>query len=174
MRVGLFKSAMAAGGLCKKEDWATVRQIFYGCRLQRLVFRTACPRSCRQLKSGWRKTMLVHITTDNHVQGRERLVREVEASVEESLGRFAPQITRVEVHLSDENGKKPGDNDKRCKLEARLAGLAALGVTGAGSNLDQAVGSALEKLHHLLDHKLGRLSEKKIRPSTGGEDEGEE
>ena len=115
--------------------------------------------------------MMVHITTDNHIQGRERLVREVEASVEESLARFAPQITRVEVHLSDENGKKPGENDKRCKLEARLAGLAALGVTGAGSNLDQAVESALEKLHNLLDHKLGRLSDKKGRPSHAGDGE---
>ena len=94
--------------------------------------------------------MLVHITTDNHIQGRERLVSEVEASVEESLARFAPQITRVEVHLSDENGKKNGGDDKRCKLEARLAGLAAVGVTGSGSNLDQAVESALEKLHNLL------------------------
>jgi len=114
--------------------------------------------------------MLVHITTDNHIQGRERLVKEVEASVEDSLGRYVPQLTRVEVHLSDENGKKPGDADKRCKLEARLSGLAPLGVTGAGSNLDQAVADALEKLHHLLDHKLGRLTDKKGRASYGGEE----
>ena len=40
---------------------------------------------------------------------------------------------RVEVHLSDENGKKQGEADKRCKLEARLSGLAPVGVTGAGA-----------------------------------------
>jgi hypothetical protein len=117
--------------------------------------------------------MLVHITTDNHIQGRERLVREVEASVEESLARFAPQLTRVEVHLSDENGKKTGEADKTCKLEARLAGLAAVGVTGSGGNVDQAVATALEKLHHLLDHKLGRLADRKGRPSYGGDGEPE-
>jgi len=105
--------------------------------------------------------MLVHITTDNHIQGRERLVKEVEASVEDSLGRYAPQLMRVEVHLTDENGKKPVGDDKRCKLEARLSGLAPVGVTGAGDNLDQAVAAALEKLNHLLEHKLGRLSDKK-------------
>ena len=115
--------------------------------------------------------MLVHINTDNHIQGRERLVQEVEASVEESLGRFAPQLTRVEVHLSDENGQKETADDKRCKLEARLAGLQPVGVTGVGSNLDQAVASALEKLHSLLDRKLGRLAEKKGRPSFAGDGE---
>ena len=82
-------------------------------------------------------------------------------SVEDSLGRYAPQITRIEVHLTDENGKKPGGDDKRCKLEARLSGLAPVGVTGAGDNLNQAVAAALEKLNHLLEHKLGRLSDKK-------------
>jgi hypothetical protein len=112
--------------------------------------------------------MLIHITTDNHIQGRERLVKEVEASVEDSLGRFAPQLMRVEVHISDENGKKQGDADKRCKLEARLSGLAPVGVTGDGLNVAQAVAAALGKLNNLLDHKLGRLSEKKGRPGFGG------
>jgi hypothetical protein len=116
--------------------------------------------------------MLVQITTDNHIQGRERLVAEVTASVEDSLSRFAAQITRVQVHLSDENGKKTGDNDKACKLEARLAGLAPVGVSASGGSVEQAVSAALEKLHSLLDHKLGRLADKKGRPSYG-DSEGE-
>ncbi len=116
--------------------------------------------------------MLVQITTDNHIQGRERLVQEVTASIEDSLSRFAPQITRVAMHLSDENGKKTGDNDKTCKLEARLAGLAPVGVSAAGGNIDQAVSAALEKLHSLLDHKLGRLADKKGRPGYGGDEAG--
>lgn len=115
--------------------------------------------------------MLVHVTTDNHIQGRESLVNEVESAVESALDRFAQQLTRVEVHLSDENGKKPGDDDKKCKLEARLAGLPPVGVTGEGSNLDQAISSALEKLQNLLEHKLGRLADKKGRPSFSGDGE---
>jgi hypothetical protein len=114
--------------------------------------------------------MLVHITTDNHIHGRERLVKEVEASVEAALSRYAPQLTRVEVHLTDENGKKQGEDDKRCKLEARLSGLAPLAVTGAGGNLEQAVAEALDKLNNMLEHKLGRLADKKGRPSYGGEE----
>ena len=116
-------------------------------------------------------TMMIHVTTDNHIQGREPLVREVEASIQGSLARFAPQITRVEVHLSDENGKKVGDDDKKCTLEARVAGLQSVAVSGNGANLDQAVSSALDKLAHLLDHKLGRLGDRKGRTPYGGEQE---
>jgi ribosome-associated translation inhibitor RaiA len=115
--------------------------------------------------------MMVHIVTDNHIQGRERLVREVETAVEEALRRFARQITRVEVHLSDENGRKNGGSHKQCTLEARLAGLQPVAATDNGTTLQQAVGGALDKLAALLDHKLGRLSDKKGRTSYAGDAE---
>ena len=118
-------------------------------------------------------TMLIHVTTDNHIQGREPLVREVEASLQGSLARFAPQITRVEVHLSDENGKKAGDDDKKCTLEARLSGLQSVAVSGNGANLDQALSSAVDKLAHMLDHKLGKLGDRKGRTSYAGDADGQ-
>src|SRR5262245_6450292 len=113
--------------------------------------------------------MMVRVTTDNHIRGREKLVHEIESSVQARLGRFTPQITRVEVHLVDENGHKRSDNDKTCTLEARLAGLQPVAATGNGNHLDQAVDDALEKLVALLDHKLGRLHEKKTRSAMGEE-----
>jgi ribosome-associated translation inhibitor RaiA len=115
--------------------------------------------------------MLVHLTTDNHIQGREQLVLEVESAVEAALDRFAPQIMRLEVHLSDENGHKSGEDDKQCTLEARLAGLPPVAVTATGANLEQALDGALDKLVSLLEHKLGRLNERKGRTSFGGEAE---
>jgi len=59
--------------------------------------------------------MLVHVITDNHlhIRSREELASEVESSVQAALRRFAPQITRVEVHLSDENAQKGGGKDKQ-------------------------------------------------------------
>jgi len=113
--------------------------------------------------------MLIHITTDNHIHGGEHLTRDVEATVTEALRRFMPQLQRVEVHLADENSHKSSDNDKRCTIEARLAGLQPLAASGHGANLDQAVDGALDKLIHQLDHKLGRLGERKGRPSMGDE-----
>src|SRR2546421_6302473 len=72
--------------------------------------------------------MLVHVITDNHlhIRSREELAGEVESSVQSALSRFASQITRVEVHLSDENAQKGGDHDKKCTVEARVAGLQAI------------------------------------------------
>ena len=114
--------------------------------------------------------MLVHITTDNHIHGGENLTRDVEATVTDALGRFLPQLQRVDVHLADENShKKTGDNDKRCTIESRLAGMQPLAASGNGANIDRAVAGALEKLIHQLDHKLGRLSDRKGRSSMGGE-----
>jgi ribosome-associated translation inhibitor RaiA len=113
--------------------------------------------------------MQVHITTDNHIQGKEKLTQEVEATVRNSLTRFDPQIMRVEVFLSDQNSHKSSQNDKMCKLEARLSGLQPVAVSDTGDNLDQAVSGAVDKLVTLLDRKLGRLGERKGRESFGGE-----
>ena len=118
--------------------------------------------------------MQVHVITDNHIRGRATLVRDVESQVEAALQRFEPQLMHVDAHLADENGHKRGDNDKTCSLEARLAGLAPLAATGSGATLDQAVADAIEKLVAVLDHKLGKLGNKKGRPSFGGEGEGSE
>jgi sigma 54 modulation/S30EA-like ribosomal protein len=117
--------------------------------------------------------MQVHVITDNHIRGGETLVRDVESHVEAALQRFEPQVMRVEAHLADENGHKRGENDKKCSLEARLAGLGPLAATGSGATLDQAVAEAIEKLVAVLDHKLGKLGHKKGRPSFGGDGEGE-
>jgi len=113
--------------------------------------------------------MLVRVTTDNHIQGSNQLVQDVESSVASALRRFDPQLTRIEVHLSDQNSHKRSDNDKICTLEARLAGLQPVAATGNGANLEQAVHSALDKLVALLEHKLGRLGERKGRSAYGDE-----
>jgi len=113
--------------------------------------------------------MLVRVTTDNHIRGGEELTREVETSLDAALRRFAPQVTRVEVHLSDVNGHKGGDADKKCTLEARLAGLQPVAATANAGTVEQAMNGALDKLVSLLDHKLGRLHEKKGHSAFGDE-----
>ncbi len=102
--------------------------------------------------------MHIQINTDSNIEGNERLAQQVEAVVRDALDRFSAQITRVEVHLSDENSdKKGGAEDKRCLLEARLAGLQPIAVSYEAATLDQAVDGAIEKLKRSLDSTLGRL-----------------
>ncbi len=102
--------------------------------------------------------MKIQINTDNHVTGREELTKHAEATVETAIGHLAEHITRVEVHLSDENSDKGGAHDKRCMMEARLEGHQPIAVTDDAETIPQAIAGAAEKLKRLLDHTLARLN----------------
>jgi ribosome-associated translation inhibitor RaiA len=101
--------------------------------------------------------MHIQVNTDNNIEGREELATQVEAVVEEALSRFSDQITRVEVHLSDENSHKSGQNDKRCLMEARLEGRRPTAVTHQAATLGQAIDGAADKLQKVIESTLGRL-----------------
>jgi ribosome-associated translation inhibitor RaiA len=113
--------------------------------------------------------MLVQVNTDNHIKGHANLAEYVQTAVQGALGRFEPQLIRVEVQLTDENSHKASQSDKRCLLEARLSGMQPLAVTAEGDTVDQALDGAIEKLATTLDRRLGKLNEKKGRVSFGGE-----
>jgi len=101
--------------------------------------------------------MKIQINTDNNVEGSDELTQQTQAVLESALERFAQQITRVEVHLSDENSAK-GGSDKRCAMEARLEGMEPVAVTDQAETVEQAVNGAADKLGKLLKHTLGRLN----------------
>jgi len=116
--------------------------------------------------------MQVRVTTDNNIAGSEGLTSHVEGVVEDVLGRFSQRLTRVEVHLVDENSRaKSGENDKRCTMEARVSGLKPIAVTEQAATIDQAVDAAAGTLAKTLDRTLGRLDDRK-RSSYGGDGHG--
>lgn len=102
--------------------------------------------------------MQIQVNTDANISGDEALTRSVEEILERVLGRFAEQITRLEVHLSDENSaSKSGVIDKRCLLEARLAGREPTSVSDVALTIEQAATGAAHKMARLLDSELGKL-----------------
>ncbi|MGY4531441.1 ribosome-associated translation inhibitor RaiA [Pseudomonas sp. TE3786] len=101
----------------------------------------------------------------NDMQGSARLQEWVGAAVSDRLERFDDFLTRLEIHLSDENGAKAGAEDKRCQIEARPKGHQPLSVTHKAESLDLAVEGAAEKMRHALEHLMGRLDAKTL--STG-------
>jgi hypothetical protein len=101
--------------------------------------------------------MRVQINSDDSVQIPEELASQVIATVEIGLSRFSDQITRIEVHLGDINAKRGGPADKRCALEARLAGLRPIAVTHHASTFEHAITGATGKLQRALDSTLGKL-----------------
>ena len=114
--------------------------------------------------------MLVRVNTDNNIVGSDKLSQDVEEIVTDVLGRFSDRLTRVEVHLADENSRaKSGQDDKRCTMEARVAGRQPVAVTEQAPTLMQAVTGAAEKLEKTLDRTLERLDDRKGRTSAGGE-----
>lgn len=105
--------------------------------------------------------MLVQINTDSNIDGNDALDRAVEAIVSDALDRFSEQLTRVEVHLNDENSNaKGGDADIRCLIEARLAGRPPSVVTHHAANVEQAAEGATRKMKDKLDSEIGRLDQR--------------
>ncbi len=103
--------------------------------------------------------MKIQVNTDHNIHGHEATIEQIEATVETALAHLSEHITRVEVHVSDENAKKGGSTDKRCMMEARLGKHQPIAVTEEAPSLDEAVEGAAQKLKRLLDHTLGRLSQ---------------
>ena len=109
--------------------------------------------------------MQIQINTDHTIGGHQALIADVSGKVENALSRFSGHITRVEVHLSDENSHRKGQSDKRCVMEARLEGRLPIAVTHEAASLDQAVDGASDKLARLIENTLGRLHEQESRRS---------
>lgn len=102
--------------------------------------------------------MQIQLSTDNHIVSSMELTHQVEAVVKKALSHFGDRVTRVEVYLSDENSsQKSAENDKRCVMEARLAGLQPIAVRHQGAFLDQAIDGAAAKLEKTLKRTLERL-----------------
>ena len=101
--------------------------------------------------------MKIQINTDHTIDGHEAMALHTETVVEHTLGHLSEHISRVEVHLSDENGGKGGSHDKRCMMEARLDGHQPVAVTDEAETIHQAIEGSATKLKHALDHILGRL-----------------
>ena len=105
--------------------------------------------------------MKIQMNTDNIIEGDTELVQQIKAEVGNSLERFSEHITRVEIHLSDENSKnKSGADDKRCLLEARLAGLQQIVVSHQAATVDEAIDGAIGKLIRTIDSTLGQLGKR--------------
>ncbi len=102
--------------------------------------------------------MKVQVNSDNHVITDKDVIHGIVTQLESDLDRYADLITRVELHLSDENStQKGGSNDIRCLIEARLAGRQPISVESRNASESQAVNDAssalLRRLRSLLERQ---------------------
>ena len=105
--------------------------------------------------------MDIQINTSNNLEGRTAVVEHLETVVRDRLSRFENRLTRVELHVGDENGDRSIGGDIRCQIEARPAGRDPVSVSEQADTIDQAASGALGKLATLLDRSFGKLTDRK-------------
>jgi putative sigma-54 modulation protein len=74
-----------------------------------------------------------------------------------AFDRFRDRLTSVGMKLSDVNGPK-GGVDKRCQIQAELAGLPDVHVEELAGDMYAAIDLAVEKAARALAHALDRTS----------------
>jgi ribosomal subunit interface protein len=99
--------------------------------------------------------MQIQINTSD-IELSQAIDQHVRTSIEHAMRHVADRVTRVEVHLHDTNAKKPGDDDKRCTVEVRLAGLQPLAVDHNSHDLYEAIKQAAGKARRAVERKLDR------------------
>jgi ribosome-associated translation inhibitor RaiA len=111
--------------------------------------------------------MRIQVNSDKTIAVDLRLVRYVQGEVGHRLQRFAPKLTRAEVHLSDVNSRKAGPADKRCLVEVRPANARPLAAKAQAATLSVAIGAALDKMERRLDGFFGRQGRTAARMEAG-------
>ncbi|WP_026435485.1 HPF/RaiA family ribosome-associated protein [Acidovorax sp. JHL-9] len=104
--------------------------------------------------------MQVQVHTDDHIQGGESLAQWIQDEAGTRLVRFRDHLTRVEVFLSDVDAGKSGVEDKRCRVEARVANRPPVTVTADADKMAAAFIGAMDKLMRALDADLGRAKDR--------------
>jgi ribosome-associated translation inhibitor RaiA len=104
--------------------------------------------------------MQIGINSDKNIPMHAKLSGLIETTLHRTLDRFNSHLTRIEVHLTDENGDKSGAGDKRCVLEARPKRRPSVTVTNGSTDVQTAVSGAAGKMERLLETTFGRLSDR--------------
>ncbi len=100
--------------------------------------------------------MHIQVNTDNNIAGRDDVTRYVQGVIESKLGAVSNGITRIEVHLQDQNAEKSGPEDKRCMVEVRLENRQPVTATNTADTIQSAVIGAVDKMRNILDRELGK------------------
>ncbi|TVQ33128.1 MAG: HPF/RaiA family ribosome-associated protein [Phycisphaeraceae bacterium] len=94
----------------------------------------------------------------------DAIVERIEHEVEKHMRLFRERVTRVEVHLHHDDGQTPGA-DKKCMMEARLAGHDPLAVDHSAIDMYEAITGAAGKLERAVRHKIERHKEHLVKHS---------
>ena len=98
--------------------------------------------------------MNIDVNTDHNIEGSEELNTYVASSLASTFERYNNAITRIVVHLSDENAGKVAAKDKKCLL----ANHQPIVVTHHADTIHQAIDTASDKLLRALGTMAGKMT----------------
>ncbi len=101
--------------------------------------------------------MQIQINSDKNINITSDIKQDYKTKTEKRLARFDSFITRIEVHLSDENSEKSGLKDKKCLIEARMENRQPIIVTDNSDIIEKSFTSALNKMRRKLDSVVGKM-----------------
>jgi ribosomal subunit interface protein len=104
--------------------------------------------------------MKIQFNTDKNIEGTEMFETFVSEKIRRGLKHFIDKITRIEVHLSDQNADKGGINDIQCKIEARVEGMQPVMVVSKSGSKENALDDAVDKMKATLGTIIGKMENK--------------
>jgi ribosome-associated translation inhibitor RaiA len=107
--------------------------------------------------------MKILITTDNHIVMKRERSQAVESEIDGAIERFERQLSRLEVHLSDQNADKGGDREIKCVIDAHIDGMKTVTATEYAATVDEAITGATEEMKRLLESTFSKVDEKRAR-----------
>ena len=116
--------------------------------------REKCPWDKKQTLESLR-----HLTIEETYELADAILDNDLQEIKKELARFDDKITRIEVHLGDENGDKFGKNDKKCMIEARMEKKNPIAVTAHSDTPEKAFYEAVEKIKRSLSTTLEKMRE---------------
>ena len=104
--------------------------------------------------------MIIQVNTDKHIKSTEGLENFINEKLRGTLKHQTSHITRIEVHLSDQNADKGGSDDVQCKLEARIENRKPVTVVGQSDSKEKAINEAAVKMKSALSSIIGKMKNK--------------
>jgi len=101
--------------------------------------------------------MKLQFNTDNHIERTEALEQMASKKIQGDLKHYLDHITRIEVHLSDQNADKAGADDIQCRIEARVQGKQPVITTARDRSKEAAISEASDKMKAALRTMMGKM-----------------
>jgi hypothetical protein len=102
--------------------------------------------------------MQIHVHTDQATNSHAAAIKDIERVVVAGLSRFTDRLTRVDVHLSNDQPGASTGATTRCLIEARPRGATPMVVTHRARTPIGSVKGGVRRLNTVLGARLGRAA----------------